>query len=136
MNSFTPKGFINSLVESIMIVLGWTNTTERLIYIQGKMHDQLNSWEHYKYKLRRWETLNLEVTLEIWLSLSFHLSFLALVTALLRWLLWCRVEFSKPNIEISIMVTKASKLRSFKASVDYIIIIFIIFLIIFIIMAR
>ena len=47
-----------------------------------------------------------------------------------------RVEFSKPNIEILITVTKALKLRSFKASVDYIIIIFIIFLIIFIIMAR
>ena len=45
-----------------------------------------------------------------------------------------RVEFSKPNIEISILVTKASKPRSFEASVSYIVIIFIIFLIIFIIM--
>ena len=43
MNSFTPKGFINSLVESNVCVLDWTNTTDRLIYIQGKMHDQLNS---------------------------------------------------------------------------------------------
>ena len=32
-----------------------------------------------------------------------------------------RVEFSKPNIEISITVTKASKPRSFEASVGYIV---------------
>ena len=72
MNSFTPKRFYYNLVESNIVVLGWTNSIDRLIYIQGKMHDQLNSWEHNKYKLREWETLNLTVTLEIWLSLSFH----------------------------------------------------------------
>ena len=92
MNSFTPKGFINSLVESIMIVLGWTNTTERLIYIQGKMHDQLNSWEHNKYKLREWETLNLTVTLEIWLSLSFHHSTIIEPSLVNYFLLWKKKE--------------------------------------------
>ena len=69
---FYTKRFYYNLVESNVCVLGWTNTTDRLTYIQGKMHDQLNSWEHNKHKLREWETLNLTVTLEIWLSLSFH----------------------------------------------------------------
>ena len=41
-----------------------------------------------------------------------------------------RVEFSKPNMEISITVTKASKLRSFGR---YIVMIFIIFIIMFLI---
>ena len=43
-------------------------------------------------------------------------------------------KINVPNIKISIMVTKALKLWSFKASIGYIVIIFIIVLIIFIIM--
>ena len=43
MNSFTPKDLYYQFGRVNMFVLGWTKVTERLTYLQGKMHDQLNS---------------------------------------------------------------------------------------------
>ena len=43
MNSFIPKKIYYQFGRVQMFVPSWTKVTERLIYIQGKMHNQLNS---------------------------------------------------------------------------------------------
>ena len=54
----------------------------------------------------------------IFFMIVIAIIFLMIVIAVIFMMIFVmtRVEFSKPNIEISITVTKASKLRSFKAS--------------------
>ena len=54
----------------------------------------------------------------IFFMIVIAIIFLMIVIAVIFMMIFVmtRVEFSKPNIEISIMVTKASKPRSFEAS--------------------